>query len=78
MPEEPDPREQAKELIARAAAEFECPRCHNVGFDVHWKLVARKLGTFSLSGTQMKFSANEIPVITCRGCGVTVEANTGA
>lgn len=52
-----------------------CPQCGERSLELSWRLVAKPLGTFSLSGSQLKFSANEIPFIHCNGCGLTAEGN---
>ena len=48
-----------------------CKRCGSEDFRVVYKLEARPLGTFSLSGHQMKFSAQQWPYAVCQGCGAT-------
>jgi len=43
-----------------------CPECGMVGsLEIEVMLIAKQLGTHSLSGTQMKVSANTKPVIVC-------------
>jgi hypothetical protein len=34
-----------------------------------WKLEAKPVGSYSLAGAQMKFSANEHPWCVCDSCG---------
>lgn len=36
------------------------------------ELVARPLGTFSISGSTMKVTAAQLPVLKCSGCGLHV------
>lgn len=50
-----------------------CKRCGSTDFRVVMKLVARPLGSFSLSGNQMKFSAYKWPFAVCQGCGYETE-----
>lgn len=45
-----------------------CPRCHKTKLELKWWLEAKPIGTFSLAGQQMKFSAFENAAIRCRGC----------
>jgi len=46
-----------------------CPECENVGtLYIGTVLQAKPIGSFSLAGQQMKFSANEIPAIRCTAC----------
>lgn len=43
-----------------------CPKCtYPGGLSLHLELVATPIGTFSLAGAVMKFSANEVPVLSC-------------
>lgn len=64
--------EAMKNLVAKRAGEVACPACGHEGMKVKWKLVAKPVGTFSLAGRQMKFSACEAPVLYCPNgeCGV--------
>lgn len=57
------------------AGEQTCPACGHEGLKIKRRLVAKDLGTFSLSGQQMKFSAREVPVLICPGCGVEAEGH---
>lgn len=66
---------EVKAAVEKGAARMTCPRCQNEGFSVEWVLRARPLGSFSLSGSQVKFSAVELPVLTCLGCGLEAEVN---
>lgn len=49
-----------------------CPSCATRDVvEVTVKLIAKKLGTFSLAGAQMKFPASRGYVFTCTNCGAT-------
>lgn len=52
-----------------------CPHCGEKTLELSWRIVAKPLGSFSLSGSQLKFSANEIPFIQCLACGSSGEGN---
>ncbi len=56
--------------MADKVEETPCPGCKQVGTLVliPEKLVAKPLGTWSLSGAQMKTSAYVAPVIECGNC----------
>lgn len=74
MTDAPDP----KGMLTRLVADQPCPKCTRVGkLRIEMKLVAKPLGTFSLAGSNLKFSANEIPVLYCDGCGLELEGNLG-
>lgn len=47
-----------------------CPVCGKKTLELEMRLEAAELGTFSLAGHQMKFSAREWPYLVCRNCGV--------
>lgn len=53
-----------------------CPRCQNTTLVVEDRLEARPLGTWSLSGAQLKTSAVAWPYAVCHteGCGFTKRA----
>jgi hypothetical protein len=52
-----------------------CPECAEAGWmEVREVLVAKPLGTFSLSGTQMKVSASWGWEFRCGKCGATGSA----
>lgn len=42
---------------------------------IEWRLVAKPLGTFSLAGQQMKFSAANTPFVICDNCGRESQGN---
>lgn len=66
-------------VLSAKVAEMSCPTCKVVGkMRIDLKLTAKPLGTFSLSGSQLEFSPNEIPVLHCDACGLEVEGNVGA
>jgi hypothetical protein len=46
-----------------------CRYCGSGDTWVEWRLEAKPLGSFSLAGAQMKFSANRWPYAVCDGCG---------
>lgn len=51
--------------------ESPCPSCKVVGtLALGEQLVASPLGSHSLSGSQVKFSARHQPVLTCSACGL--------
>lgn len=56
------------------AEQSPCPRCHAAPgtLAIGSTLSARPLGEFSLAGYQMKFSAVEVPVLTCSACALRV------
>jgi hypothetical protein len=49
----------------------DCPACGQRTLTVAWELVAKDVGTFSLAGATMKFSAYQAPVLRCTNCGVS-------
>ena len=51
-----------------------CPQCQAKMFTLQNRLVARPLGTWSLSGAQMKVSAYEWPHLVCGNCGAAYAA----
>lgn len=50
-----------------------CPGCQASTLTVEYRLRAQPLGTFSLAGQQLKFSALEWPWVVCPGCGAEAE-----
>lgn len=66
------------EEAAEWLADKECPECKAIGtLRVEVRLRALPLGTWSLSGSQMKFSAQNWPYLVCKaeGCEFMQEAN---
>lgn len=54
--------------------EATCPEC-GAGpgvLSIKITLVAKPLGSHSLSGAQMKVSANEVPILVCRECDLAL------
>lgn len=51
----------------------ECPRCGVKALRIEMRLTAKKIGSFSLSGAQMKVVAVEVPWLVCGICGVEAE-----
>ncbi len=48
-----------------------CPRCaESGGLRIELRLVAKPIGSFSLSGAQMKFSVQERVALVCGRCGL--------
>lgn len=48
-----------------------CPQCGALGFlEITERLLAKEIGDFSLSGNQMKFAAQAVPVLRCRMCSL--------
>jgi predicted RNA-binding Zn-ribbon protein involved in translation (DUF1610 family) len=50
-----------------------CPNCQQPTLHIEEKLKARPLGSFSLAGAQMKFSARAGVFLVCRSCGAEAE-----
>lgn len=71
----PDQWERAKAKLQQMAAETACPACGHDGMTMTWRLRAKPVGSFSLSGASMKFSANEVPYIECPACGIGTEGS---
>lgn len=46
-----------------------CAECGQMALRLVWKLEAKPVGSYSLAGAQMKFSANEHPWCVCDSCG---------
>jgi hypothetical protein len=64
--------------LRKVAAAAACPLCGLTGcISIAWRLVAKPLGSFSLSGSQMKLSANRSLWATCStpGCGMEARVN---
>ena len=59
------------------AAGQTCPECEHKGLRIEWRLEAKPVGSFSLSGAQMKFSAAKVPWLVCPGCGVESKGKRG-
>lgn len=45
-----------------------CPKCETA-LDMKFIVEVKPIGSFSLAGATMKFSASEIPVLFCPSCG---------
>lgn len=52
-----------------------CPNCGVPALHIEARLKAKPIGSFSLSGAQMKVSAHETVFLVCRGCGARVEGD---
>jgi hypothetical protein len=50
-----------------------CPWCGNRTLHIGEELRAKPIGSYSLSGTQMKVSAYTFPILVCHACGLEVE-----
>lgn len=50
-----------------------CPKCQESTLKVEYRLKTQPVGSFSLAGQQMKFSALEWPWVVCSGCGAESE-----
>jgi len=50
-----------------------CPACGQMALRIERRLRAMPIGTFSLSGEQMKVSAIEVPWLVCGSCGAAAE-----
>lgn len=46
-----------------------CLYCGSFDVWLEWRILAKPIGTFSLAGGQMKFSAAGWPYAVCGGCG---------
>jgi hypothetical protein len=51
-----------------------CPVCNQTALSLQTLLRAKPLGSFSLSGQQLKFSAYEWPHLVCGECGAAFPA----
>lgn len=51
-----------------------CPVCGKKMLRIEMRLRARPIGSYSLSGRQMKASAVEWPYLVCDGCGIDTPA----
>ena len=56
--------------LLEAARVTPCPLCGEKSLTLSYQLYAKPIGSFSLSGQQMKFSAIRYPIVTCKteGC----------
>ena len=53
-----------------------CPNCGEAGtLSIDERLVANEIGTFSLSGAQIKVTARGRPVLTCSSCPFALVGN---
>ncbi len=55
--------------------ETPCPACGALALRIESRLAIRQIGTFSLAGQQMKFSADQVPWLVCGSCGVEAEGH---
>jgi len=51
--------------LLEAARVTPCPLCGERSLTLSYQLYARPIGSFSLSGNQMKFSAVQYLIVTC-------------
>lgn len=51
-----------------------CPRCGSKTLTIVMKLVAKPIGTYSLSGSTMKISCIEWPYLECSSCDLSLAA----
>lgn len=55
-----------------------CPQCgaNALRIEMRTRIVTKPIGSFSLAGTQMKFSAWRVkwPWLVCGNCGIEAEA----
>jgi Zn ribbon nucleic-acid-binding protein len=49
-----------------------CPACQATPLLLRWGLEAKRLGSFSLAGAQMKVSARQVARVSCGACGWSV------
>jgi hypothetical protein len=59
---------QAAPLSGKAVLGKDCPLCGAAPVALSWGLVAKPLGTYSLSGAQIKASATVRAVVFCQAC----------
>lgn len=53
-----------------------CPQCDFIGgLHIEQKLVAKALGTWSLSGSQLKTPAQMHPFLECTNCDLSLQGN---
>lgn len=57
--------------------ETACPACGKKNLTVEWRMTAKPVGSFSLSGMQMKFAATNVPVAVCSSCGFEKQGHLG-
>jgi len=57
-------------IEADAVAKTPCPECGALALRIETRLETREVGTFSLAGQVMKFSASWVPWLVCDGCGI--------
>jgi uncharacterized paraquat-inducible protein A len=50
-----------------------CPRCGVKALRIEMRLTAKRIGSFSLAGAQMKVVATEVPWLVCGVCGIEAE-----
>ncbi|WP_286347080.1 hypothetical protein [Frondihabitans sucicola] len=83
MDETTPPADGLKTFTADPSAEKHhidapCPMCGHQGMTVAPRLTAKPLGSYSLAGVQMKFSATSEMWITCdAGCGFEEKGKRG-
>lgn len=53
--------------------DFRCAKCGAKALRLEWRLKAKPIGTFSLSGNTMKVSAIKWPWCVCDSCGAESE-----
>lgn len=51
-----------------------CPECGAEKLRIKMRLRAAPVGSFSLAGAQVKFSASGWPYLVCGGCGIFTPA----
>lgn len=60
--------ERLTERSRALLAETPCPSCGQAGLSIDLRLQCKPIGTFSLAGAGLKFSATERPVLSCTHC----------
>lgn len=50
-----------------------CPSCGEDALRIEFRLRCKPIGSFSLTGAQMKLSAQEWPWLVCDSCGIEAE-----
>ena len=53
--------------------ETPCPACGETALRIQWKLKSKPIGSFSLSGGQMKTVVRPWPYLICDKCGIEAE-----
>jgi hypothetical protein len=58
--------------MTEAELRSNCPRCEATPLRIRWELAVKPIGSFSLAGQQMKWSAANRAVVWCTNCSFEV------